>query len=41
MLERWDPARYARRRPIETSGMVPIREVRALLVARAAPLGTA
>jgi hypothetical protein len=31
MLERWDPARYGRRRRIEMSGMVPIAEVRALL----------
>ena len=32
-LERWDPARYGRRRRIEVSGMVPITEVQALVVA--------
>ena len=32
-LERWDPARYGRRRRVELSGMVPLTEVKALLVA--------
>jgi hypothetical protein len=32
-LERWDPARYGRRRRVEMSGMVPMAEVRALLSA--------
>ena len=27
LLERWDPARYGRRRLVDTSGMVPIGEV--------------